>query len=342
MRPISQRSFVCFLALLTLLGGCLGYPQLEPDVVDFNQLLVPPAPESSGLPSAAELPALGEGQRPIFGPLDEIVILVWGRPDLGSQLPATEGRNVSVVGADGTIGLAFLGRLTVAGKTLDEVRDMLASRYAEVVDNPQVDVELAACNSKYVHVEGEVTSPGRRSLCVQTSTLAEVLATGSEWPTNADLSRIILARRGEMYAIDFRPNAPGGSSARNVLLEDGDEIFVPTRETELVYVFGSVQIQGVYQIPPFGMSLLQLIGRARGHDELVAQQRKFYLARPRGSDVTVYEVSMADLLSGPEVPIFEGDRVFVPPTGLAKWSQWWRQAVPVSQAVRAVYRPTPD
>jgi len=327
---------------VALLTGCLGYPELKPNVVDYREMLVPPPANSSGLPSAAELATLGSGQRPEYkiGPLDEIVILVWGRPDLGSQLPSTEGRRVSVVGADGTIGLAFLGRLTVAGKTLDEVRSMLDSRYAEVVENPQVDVELAGCSSKFVTVEGELAQPGRRNLCVQQNTLGEVLSASEEWQANADLSRIVLARQGNMYAVDFRPNSPTAGDVRSVLLEDGDHIYVPSRAGQMVYIFGAVQQQGIYQIPPYGMTLLQLIGRARGTNPVDAQQRSFYLARPRGSEVTVYEVNMSDLLVGPEVPLFEGDRVFIAPTGLAKWNQWWRQALPFTQAVRAVYRPT--
>lgn len=343
MRRFPRLSHICCLLTVTLLSGCLGLPRMKPDVVDFEEMLVPPPPGSSGLPSAVELAGLGEGHRPEYkiGPLDEIVILVWGRPDLGSQLPSGEGRRVSIVGADGTIGLAFLGRLTVAGKTLDEVRSMLDSRYAEVVENPQVDVELAGCNSKYVIVEGEINSPGRRNLCVQRNTLGEILSTNEQWQPSADLSRIVLARRGVMYSVDFRPNTPAVDSVRNVLLEDGDHLYVPSRAGQVVYIFGEVQAAGVYQVPPYGMTLLQLIGRARGADTIDAQQRRFFLARPRGTQVTVYEVDMGDLLRGPEVPLFEGDRVFIPPTGLAKWNRWWRQALPITQAVRVVYRTTP-
>ena len=107
----------------------------------------------------------------------------------------------------------------------------------------------------------------------------------------------------------------------------------------MVYVFGEVVEQGFHTIPPFGMTLLQLLARSRGMDTIDAQTRSLYLARPRGDRVVVYEIHFGDLLRAPEVALYEGDRVFVPPTGLSKWNRWWRQAIPFTTAVRAVYRP---
>ena len=229
MRRIPSVPTLCLLLAAALLTGCLGGPRLEPDTVGFDELLVPPAPETPPYPSAAELPQLGDSNRPEYrvGPLDEIVILVWGRPDLGSQLPAEGGRRVSVVGSDGTIGLAFLGRLTVGGKTLSEIRAMLDSRYAEVVESPQVDVELAACHSQFVSVEGEVPSPGRRSLCIQRNTLGEVLTAEGGWNDRSDPSRIVLDRKGKLYSVNYTPGDVSPDAVRNVLLEDGDRLYVP-------------------------------------------------------------------------------------------------------------------
>ena len=58
---------------------------------------------------------------------------VWREPELSSE---------SIVGTDGSIYCIGLGRVPVAGLTIDSLKTMIADRYAKMIVEPAVDVSL--------------------------------------------------------------------------------------------------------------------------------------------------------------------------------------------------------
>ena len=111
--------------LLVLGGGffsaaCVPVPKMTPDVIGLGDLLTkPPRVDGTSVPPATWLPGLyvADGAktatpRPEYtiGPLDELVVTVWGRKDMGSQIPvALNGElKASTVREDGTLLLPFI------------------------------------------------------------------------------------------------------------------------------------------------------------------------------------------------------------------------------------------
>src|ERR1035438_4631839 len=103
----------------------------------------------------------------ILGPDDQVVIRVL---DL-EEIPETPFR----VDMAGNINVPLVGRLHVAGLTLDQTEDAISKRLQSLLQNPEVTVFVAGLRSHPVSVIGAVKSPGVQQLTGR-KTLTEVLS----------------------------------------------------------------------------------------------------------------------------------------------------------------------
>ena len=86
-----------------------------------------------------------------LGPNDVVRVQVFGEEDLTVES--------KVGGGDGTINFPLLGSVPIAGKTVKELQEYLASRLAEgYVRSPKVTVLMVRYRNFYMH--GEVKTPG--------------------------------------------------------------------------------------------------------------------------------------------------------------------------------------
>lgn len=271
-------------------------------------------------------------ERPPYriGARDQIVVHVWGRPDLGSVVPfGLDGAlRVSTVRPDGTIFLPFVGSLAVSGLSVEEIRQLVEEHYSRVIENPQVEVSLQTCRSQEVTLGGAFLSPGIQFLCEEIQTLGETLrASGGLEPENIDRSRGILTRAGIPYTIDHRAAEMGASPAEQILVEHGDSIWFPRLDERQVYVFGEVSRQGAYAIPARGMTPIEVLSLARLNN-LAANSNRVFLVRQYEYGSKTYRFNLADAMQGPEIQLFDGDIIFVPAAPLEKWDRFWRKAIP--------------
>jgi len=320
------------LLLSTLLAsGCVSAPKIKPDLIGINNLRGV-EPEESFPPSSEQL--LLDSGRPApryrIGAGDELVVIIWGRPDLGSQVPAGQNGELhsSIVTDEGAIFMPFLGRVMVSGKTLEEARAIIAARYAEIIESPQVEVRIRSCESQAVFIGGAVHKEGNQYLCTTRLTVGDVLTQAGGLTGDADLTRGLLTRGLQTYHLDYRRTERGESRAMEIPLQEGDVLYFPDADERFVYVFGEVHRQGLYPIPNKGLTLLEALARAHGLDTVTASHGSIYLIRPREEKFVSYRVSFAEALQHPDVQLANGDRIFVPATGLTRWDRFWRQAIP--------------
>ena len=71
---------------------------------------------------------------------------------------------------------------------------------------------------------------------------------------------------------EFEKDVEKGQFSRNVLLEDGDSIFVPRVDRNRIYVTGQVKLPAAYSVPE-GTTVLQAISLAGGFTEGAAANR---------------------------------------------------------------------
>src|SRR5579883_2668772 len=120
------------------------------------------ASESGKKPLAAEHPA-----KYVLGPSDEIVILALNAEELANK-PIR-------ITAGGDINLPMVGRVHVAGMTVEQFEGELTKRLKSYILNPEVAVNVTQFKSQPVSVIGSVANPGVIQLEGR-KTLIEVLS----------------------------------------------------------------------------------------------------------------------------------------------------------------------
>lgn len=235
-------------------------------IVTLQVAATPQAPASSAPQSPpASNPAY------VVGPTDVLGIKVFDEPALSSNYQ---------VDADGSITFALVGRVVVGGMTVREVEAILTKRLKDdYVRRPQVSVEISQYRSRSIYVLGEVRTPGTYSIEAQV-TLLEVIAKAGSL-TSAAGNTIIVQRQRDPNAPVTGPVLPGtdagieimrisyddlreGRFKSNILLQDGDTLFIP--QAEKFYVTGFVKTPGSFVLVP-NMSVQQAIAQAGGFTE---------------------------------------------------------------------------
>lgn len=195
---------------------------------------------------------------------DVLKVLVFDEPQLSGSFR---------VDTDGTFTYPFIGRIKAAGETLRTIEASLTKLLADgYVRNPQISIEVEQPRSQSVFVVGEVRSPGKYALSGQ-MTLIEALAQAGSTTANAGTDILVLRASRGGTAAPAGPNdlanvtrvnlseLQAGKLQQNVVLNEGDTVFVP--KAERFFVTGHVKSPGAYTHER-GMTVLQAISLAGG------------------------------------------------------------------------------
>jgi polysaccharide export outer membrane protein len=136
---------------------------------------------------------------------------------------------------DGRVSFEGVGELQAAGRTPKELADVLRERvillYALTGENP-IDVRVAVYNSGFYYVQGQVIFPGPK-VCTGRDTILRALSEAR--PTvMAWLDRIQVIRPSDdksipakIFEVNFNRMRAHGDTSKNVLLQEGDIVYVP-------------------------------------------------------------------------------------------------------------------
>jgi polysaccharide export outer membrane protein len=180
----------------------------------------------------------------ILGPGDQVAASVYGYEEFtGSR----------VILPDGTIPFPFLGSIQASGKTIDQLSNEITQGLNEYLVNPVVSVSLTVLRPVVVDIAGEVYRPGpvqlssltttetqlntdsRITASTTTPTLSSALVAAGGIRRTADIRMIAVRRQmpnGEIQTVTVNlwEAISEANPGNNLVLRDGDSIFVPKAE----------------------------------------------------------------------------------------------------------------
>lgn len=190
----------------------------------------PGVPAGSGPATSAQIqPAAGDY---LLGPDDVISIHVVNFP----EFDAAE----LVVPPDGKIAVQLLGQIKVAGKTVDQVASELQEGFSDYIKGYSVTVGLVhKRTARAISVYGYAMRGGTIPFHEGTHVLDAIAEMGGAGQTG-DLSKVVVTHHdGSSVALDLSNPETKASTPANILLAQGDLVYVPERH-DMVNVVGEV------------------------------------------------------------------------------------------------------
>lgn len=162
---------------------------------------------------------------------------------LSGLLAASNARQGYTVQDDGAIAIPNVGRVQIAGMTLEEAEAELFQRLVENQIDPTFSLEIAEFNSKKVSIGGAVAQPTVAPITLTPLYLDEALAAaGGITVEDQDYASVRIYRGGTLYQIPLTELY--GAGLQRVRLIDGDSVFVDTSyELELAQAYFAEQIR---------------------------------------------------------------------------------------------------
>ncbi len=174
------------------------------------------------------------------------------------------------VDTDGSITLPLLGQVRLGGLTPKQAEEAIAAllRERNLVKDPQVSVFIEEYRSRMVSVQGAVAKPGVYTMLGQ-RTLLSMLGEAGGLNERAAKKIVVMrpfAKGGEeRIEIDAEELLYEGNPVANIVLQPGDDVFVPYERMMRIYVNGAVRQPGAKEFPEDEViTVLQAVTAAGG------------------------------------------------------------------------------
>lgn len=273
---------------------------------------------------------------------DVLNITVWDHPEL--TIPAGSERSPQEAGNwvhhDGAIFYPYVGEVQVAGLRVTEIRAILRERLREYIQDPQVDVTVAAFRSKRIYVTGEVNQPGTQPISNVPLTLLEAVSQSGGLTEAADWTDVTLTRNGQTQRYSLRELYQHGNTSQNILLLSNDIVHVARNDAAKVFVLGEVEDPQSIRFGRSDLTLAEALTEAGGFVQATADASGIFVVRkaPLGSDklAQVFQLNARNataLVLADQFKLQQRDIVYVTAAPIARWNRVIAQILPTAQAV---------
>ena len=169
----------------------------------------------------------------ILGPGDNIVVNFYG---------SKERKVKTIVNREGKVVLPFIGPINFLGKTYQEAKTYLSKKVENELIGVEVDISLNEIRSIGIYVLGEAYKPGRYIMSGLSSVSNALFVSGGV-NEQGSLRNIQVKRDNKTISTyDFYEFLLKGSLESDVVLQDGDVLFVP-------FIENSVTLGGAFKRP---------------------------------------------------------------------------------------------
>jgi polysaccharide export outer membrane protein len=266
-----------------------------------------------------------------IGANDALFITVWDHPELtvpSGQQQSNEA-NARVVRDDGTLFYPFIGSVEVAGKTLEELRDILTTRLSRYIEDPQVDVNVIGYNSQKIYLSGAFKNTGIIPVNAQQLTLLQAIGQAGIDLSKADLSTLTLIRDGQRYELDYDRLITSPSRIGEVYLKPEDKVHMGLNDSRKVFVMGETPRPSALAYNTSRITLTEVLGSVGGINSLTASGKEVYVIRGvhnvETEKATVYQLnarSPSALILASNFEMQPQDVVFIGAAEIVRWNRF--------------------
>jgi polysaccharide biosynthesis/export protein len=243
-----------------------------------------------------------------IGPGDTLNINVYENQDLT--------RTVQVDG-EGNISFPLIGQVRAAGMNVVDLSQSITRKLAAgYLINPQVTVVVTEYRSSKATILGKVSRPALYELRGRTSLLELISTAGGLAPDAGQYAYVtrveaVTKKAGgkaieggcqETIRIDLKKLVEEGDTSQNIIISDGDSIFIS--KMEKIYVTGEVKSAGSYSYEE-GLTVIQAVTRAGGFTDRASANGIRIVRKGNGEEHELRKVKMDD-------PIQPEDVIVVP------------------------------
>ena len=181
---------------------------------------------SSGSSSAGGGVGIVVGENYILKPSDVISLEVYQEADLNKS---------ARIQGDGSVALALIGKVKVAGMTAGEAQSLIIDLYnRDYLVDPQISLLVVEFSPRVIHILGSVNNPGVVPIPPDRDlTLTEAIASvrgvsrlGN--PKSITIKRVEEDGRARQMEVNFSRIIKDPNS-KDIILKEGDTIWVPER-----------------------------------------------------------------------------------------------------------------
>lgn len=203
----------------------------------------------------------------------------------------------------GQITIPFVGKISVSGKTPEQVQVMIVKGLTKKANNPSAVVRIAKNNSADVTIVGEVTNSTRMPLTGKAERILDALAAAGGTKHPSSRISVQLNRRGQSVEMPF--DAIIKDPRQNVILQKGDVVSV-NYQTKSFTVLGATAKNTEIDFEAGGISLMQALARSGGLDDNRADARGVFIFRQESANILTPQQRAAlpmQLQYASEVPV---------------------------------------
>jgi polysaccharide export outer membrane protein len=294
----------------------LPYPGVTPAQAQAGTNSSPVASGSAGAASSLGKSTSSAGGAPVILPIDFAQLTIEPGDLLSVNVYDTpELSDAYRVDPQGNVKLPLCGKVKVEGLTSGDVAKLIEDTLKDnqVLNHPQVNVDVQQYAGQYVSVLGEVSNPGRVTV-ISPTRLSDILAQVGGLTAIAG-TRIKIRHQGVAAPEEDVPYSRSESNQQTgtVLVRPGDTVIVP--RTGIVYVLGAVYRPGGYVMQEDGkLNVAQALALSGG-TVLTANTGGLRVIR-RNPDGTVLDFSLSydAVVKGTQKPLElqAQDIVYVP------------------------------